>query len=83
VAQSSIYYGVDKSTDDGSVLDARVGKTLNDAITAIKTEVDGAHYGTDGNTLDKRFDLIDGGSKPDRTLPSIITEVNGAHRAVA
>jgi hypothetical protein len=78
IAKTSIYNGLDKTADDGSVLDARQGKALKDAIDTAQNEINAAHYGTDGDTLDKRFDLIDGGSAPSRTLPNLITEVENA-----
>ena len=83
IAKTSIYNGLDKTADDGSVLDARQGKALKDAIDAAQGEINAAHYGTDGNTLDKRFDLIDGGSAPSRTLPDLIDEVETARDTYA
>ena len=63
---------------------------LTDDETKIKdlqTEVNNAHrtnFDQDGHliadTLDMRFDDIDGGNKPDRTLPNVITEIENAHR---
>jgi hypothetical protein len=52
---------------------------LDDRFENIETEIAGAHI-TGGTTLDARFDNIDGGGVPTRTLPNLITEVNAAHR---
>ena len=48
-------------------------------IQSLITEINDAHR-DNNDTLDDRFDSIDGGSAPSRTLPNIITEINGAHR---
>jgi len=45
----------------------------------VITEINDAHRDTN-DTLDARFDSIDGGTAPSRTLPDVISEVNGAHR---
>ena len=52
--------------------------TLSDRVDAIATEISEAHLTNNEveGTLDSRFDAIDGGTIPTRTLPSIITEVN-------
>ena len=55
-------------------------------VPTIITELKGARgknqIGTDNANLDERLDFIDGGGNaPSRTLPDIITEINGAHRS--
>lgn len=68
------------TTTAGSVLDARQGKALNDRLVAAETEIGNAHIGVGANTLDQRFDNIDEGTIPTRTLPSVISEIEAAHR---
>jgi len=52
----------------------------NSDISALEQEIREAHLTINNveGTLDSRFDAIDGGTVPSRTLPDIITEVNGA-----
>jgi len=59
---------------------ARLYDDIDDRFEAIEQEIANAHI-TNGATLDARFDNIDGGSVPTRTLPDVITEVNAAHRS--
>ena len=55
----------------------------NSDISDIRQEINEAHIVINSvtSTLDGRFDAIDGGTAPTRTLPSIITEINNAHRS--
>ena len=46
-------------------------------ITNIKQEISEARLNAN-STLDARFDAIDGGSAPSRTLPNVISEINAA-----
>lgn len=69
------------ATNDRHVLGAYQGKVLKDAIDAAQNEINAAHMSEPVvNTLDERFDNIDGGTIPDRTLPSVIDEIEEAHR---
>ena len=78
----------------GKVLDARQGKILNDRITTVDNALDArldsieaarlSHIDelsgeTIYDTLDDRFDAIDGGATPSRTLPNLIKEVEDAY----
>ena len=52
---------------------------LDTRFENIETEIVGTHM-TGVQTLDARFDNIDGGSIPSRTLPNVISEIDAAHR---
>ena len=85
VDKTDIYNGVDYTTDDQKVLDARVGKTLQDQIDTISSGLNTADTGLvariaaletevdnangDG-TLDDRFDAIE------TNVTTIATELN-------
>lgn len=50
------------------------------SIDAIQQEIREARLNND-STLDARFDAIDGGSAPSRTLPNVINEINAGRGA--
>lgn len=68
------------TTDSGRVLDARQGKAIDTRLTAVEGEINDTHLGVGANNLNDRFANIDEGTIPERTLPSIIDEINAAHR---
>jgi len=68
------------TTDSGRVLDARQGKAIDTRLTAVEGEINDTHLGVGANNLNDRFANIDEGTIPERTLPSIINEINAAHR---
>jgi len=55
--------------------------SVPDLITELKDARGKNKTGGNNTTLDSRLDFIDGGGNaPSRTLPDIITEIDGAHR---
>ena len=75
-AHSSTAFASDGLNATYESLDLRL-EAGESRIVGLETEVNNAHY-TGAATLDARFDAIDGGGQPSRTLPSIISEVETA-----
>lgn len=84
IAKTSIFNGLNQDANTtGTVLDARQGAALNTRLTAVEGELNDAHIAGGATSLDARFDSIDGGSAPSRTLPNLITEVENARTSHA
>ena len=77
-AYSSSTYKTENNLDtDYNSLDARF-EADEGKILAVEQEIAAAHQGSTSPTLDDRFDHIDGGGRPTRTLPSVIDELETA-----
>ena len=69
---------LDANTD---ITSAPYSMSVPDIITELKGARGKNKTGGDNTSLDARLDLIDGGGNaPSRTLPEVITEIDGAHR---
>ena len=75
-AHSSTAFASEGSNATYDNLDERFEAGEN-RIVDIEAEIAGAHH-TTATTLDARFDAIDGGGQPSRTLPSVISEIETA-----
>ena len=68
VDKTDIYNGIDYTTDDQKVLDARVGKTLADRIDAIDNSSTGTVAGLDERITDIETEITDAHRTDDDTL---------------